>query len=79
MKLAVLTIVSLVPILVRDRLKSLIGRTPEQLEFDEKVFITTDAQTRRWSLKHWRARSITKAEAEDSGSVVILAEKGPIS
>ncbi|GJJ07620.1 hypothetical protein Clacol_001824 [Clathrus columnatus] len=79
MKLAILTIVSLVPILVRDRLKSLIGRMPEQLEVEEKIFIAKDIQGKRWSLKHWRIRSITKSEADGLGDDTTLPEKKSLS
>lgn len=54
LKLAVLTFVSLVPILARDRLKGLIARAPEEAE--SKVAVMTDVKGRRQWFKQWGPR-----------------------
>lgn len=53
-KLAVLTFVSLVPILARDRLKALIARTPEHDQAETKVAVVKDRKGKRWWFKQWR-------------------------
>jgi hypothetical protein len=68
LKLAALTFVSLVPILARDKLKSLITRAPEH-EAESKRAMTKDAQSKRWWYKHWRAR-------KESVEVVEMDVKG---
>jgi len=67
-KLAILTFVSLVPILARDRLRGLLGKSAEQemememeLEHDMEV---KDAKGRRWWFREWRARKAAGVEIQ---------------
>lgn len=60
-KLAVLTFVSLVPILARDRLKSLIARSPEQEEILSNAAVVKDGKGKRWWSKQWRTRKVQGA------------------
>ena len=63
-KLALLTFVSLVPILARDWLKGLIGRSTDHGEQEPKLVAVdlTAVEGRRWSFREWRARKSAGVE-----------------
>ncbi|KAF8529207.1 hypothetical protein BU17DRAFT_73378 [Hysterangium stoloniferum] len=62
LKLAILTLVSLVPILARDRLKSLIGRAPEPTEVGSDIAMIKGVDDKKRWFQLWRARKAGAVE-----------------
>ncbi|KIJ56893.1 hypothetical protein M422DRAFT_23026 [Sphaerobolus stellatus SS14] len=56
-KLVILSVISLVPILVRDRLKGLVSRSESADMEEATVTEVKDASGKRWWFRHWRTRS----------------------